>query len=148
MTIEIRPALPEEYPVILDMSNALVDEGCCTGMVYDTLDSLRTHRILLALDAGTPIGYAYGSVETSASCIGHCKQGDAFYSLDELYVVPASRSAGVGQQLFDALRREAADAGCRTLRLTAVNKDWRRLLHFYVDKLGMDFLWATLSMDL
>lgn len=147
MPIEIRPALPEEYPAILAMSNALVDEGCCTGMVYDTLDSLASHRILLALDDGQPVGYAYGSVETSSARVGRCEKGEAFYSLDEIYVVPASRSEGVGQLLFEALRREAAKSGCRTLRLTAVNKDWRRLLHFYVDRLGMDFLWATLSMD-
>lgn len=148
LTITIRTAAEADLPAVLAMSNALIAESSCNGLVPDDLDYLRGYRIHLAEADGQPIGYAYGVAAVSSRNIGSCRKGDRFYDLEMVYVKPEYRSCGAGRQLFTAQQEYARSLGLATLSLTAVNKDWKRLLHFYIDELGMDFFWATLSMDL
>ena len=148
MHIVIRTAQESDMPAVLAMSDALIAENSCNGLVPDDLDYLRSYHIQVAEADGVLAGYAYGEAATSSRNIGSCRKGDRFYDLEMVYVKPEYRSAGVGRALFAAQQEYARSIGLATLSLTAVNKDWKRLLHFYIDELGMDFWWATLSMDL
>jgi ribosomal protein S18 acetylase RimI-like enzyme len=68
-------------------------------------------RVLIAREAGAPIGYA-------ALCYGYSiefRGRDAF--VDELYVAPAQRGRGLGRALLRALEAEARAAGVRKLHL-------------------------------
>ncbi len=144
----IRPAREEELPRVLEMSHAFVEEGCCNGMVKDTLADLRGKRILLALADDEPVGYAYGHVAEDIGHAGAWCDDDRYYEVDEIYVKPAWRDQGAGQRLFLALRREAMAAGCAQLHLNACGRDWKRLLRFYCDHLGLRMWSASLYMEL
>lgn len=85
-----------------------------------------------------PIGYAYGNK----------KQKEKYYYVEEIYVQPKFRSLGCGAKLFMKLKEEAEEMGCSSLRLNAVSKDYKRLLHFYIDEMGMEFWSAFLTMKL
>jgi len=147
MEITIRTAQAADLPEVLAMSDALMDEGCCNGLVRDSIEYLQQYHIQLALADGEIIGYAYGEAAESNRQMGDCRKGDQFYDLEMIYVKPEYRSSGAGRALFAAQQAYAHSLGLKTLRLTAVNKDWKKLLHFYTSQ-GMDFYWATLSMTL
>lgn len=147
MDITIRTAEAADLPEVLAMSDALIDEGCCNGLVHDSIEYLQKYHIQLALQGDAIIGYAYGEAAESSSRIGTCQKGDSFYDLEMIYVKPEYRCTGAGRALFAAQQEYARSLGLATLRLTAVNKDWEKLLRFYTS-LGMDFYWATLSMTL
>ena len=148
MNISIRTAQEADLPAVLAMSDALIAESCCNGLVPDDLEYLRRYRIQLAEADGQIIGYAYGEKTVSSRNIGDCRKGDSFYDLEMIYVKPEFRNAGAGRLLFAAQQDYARELGLATMSLTAVSKEWKRLLHFYIDELGMDFFWATLSMNL
>ena len=147
MDITIRAAEAADLPEVLAMSDALIDEGCCNGMVRDSIEYLQKYHIQLAFAEGEIIGYAYGEAAESSRQIGDCRKGDQFYDLEMIYVKPEYRSSGAGHALFAAQQAYARSLGLATLRLTAVSKDWEKLLRFYTSQ-GMDFYWATLSMTL
>ena len=59
------------------------------------------------------------------------------------YVVPERRSQGIGRELFAFAEKTLAGEAEQILLGTAT-KDWRRILHFYIEELGMDFWSARL----
>ena len=54
---------------------------------------------------------------------------------------------GVGRALFRAAV-ETLRGETRMLLLSTATKDWRRILHFYIDELGMDFWSARLFKEI
>lgn len=147
--ITIRPGTPDDLPTLVAMSNALVAEDCCNGMVPDTLtDWQRYQNIIVAQQGDRLVGYSYGSVATSRiKTTTWCEKGDTFYDLEEIYVLPEIRSAGVGKLLFSAQEEQARTLGCKTLQLAAVSRDHTRLLRFY-EQMGMQFWSAWLIKEL
>ncbi len=147
MNTEIRPCQLQELPLVLSMSDALVAEGCCNGMVNDTLDMLAKENILVAVQGGQIIGYAYGRVDQAPRNMGHMRKGEAVFEIEEVYVTPAHRKEGVGKLLCQALLAQGRAAGCCAAQLFAVNKDYKTLLRFY-EQMGMEFWCATMTMRL
>lgn len=144
----IRPAADADLPALLTLSHALVDEGCCNGMVYDTPEDWRGYQnIFVAEQAGRLVGYSYGCIAVSRIRVPGCDKGERFYDLEELYVLPSLRSAGVGRLLFEAQEQRARSLGCKTLQLAAVSRDHGRLLRFY-EQMGMDFWSAWMIKEL
>ncbi len=147
MDTEIRPCQPQELPLVLSMSDALVAEGCCNGMVNDTLDDLAKENILVAVQGGQIIGYAYGRVAQAQRNRGRVRKGEAVFDIEEVYVRPDHRKEGVGKLLCEALLAQGRAAGCHAAQLVAVNKDYAALLRFY-EQMGMEFWCATMTMPL
>ncbi len=147
MDTEIRPCQPQELPLVLSMSDALVAEGCCNGMVNDTLDALAKEHILVAVQDGQIVGYAYGRVAQAQRNMGHVCKDKAVFEIEEIYVKPSHRREGVGKLLCQALLAQGRAGGCHAARLAAVNKEYASLLRFY-EEMGMEFWCATMTMDL
>lgn len=144
----IRLCTREELPLVLAMSDALVAEGCCNGMVRDTIEYLEKYDIYIAFEGETAVGYAYGQADTAQKSRGQTQKGERYFDVEEIYVRPEYRSAGYGRALFAALEAHARAQGCESVQLAAVAKDYGRLLHFYVDELGMEFWNAFLTKRL
>lgn len=147
MDTEIRRCQPEELPQVLSLSDALVAEGCCNGMVNDTLAYLAKEHILVAAQGGQIIGYGYGRVDQAQRNMGHVRKGEAVFDIEEIYVRPDHRKEGVGRRLCEALLAQGRAAGCHAAQLSAVNQDYVPLLRFY-EQMGMEFWCATMTMQL
>lgn len=148
MDLTIRQAAEADLPAVLALSDALIAEGCCNGMKPDTLDDLRGWVIHVAEADGQLVGYAYGEEAESRWSVGACRKGERFYDLEMLYVSPNHRGKGVGKALYEAELCRARSLNVSQIRLTAVNRDWKRLMHLYIDELGFAFWTATLYHDL
>lgn len=146
--MEIRLCKKEELPLVLEMSNDFLAENCCNGLVPDTLEELSKYEIYLAVRDGEILGYAYGQAATASRDRGPVRAGEMTYSVEIIYCRPACRSMGVGRLLFQRLEDRARELGCASLQLAAVSKSWQKLLHFYIDELGMEFWSAVLLKKL
>ena len=122
-------------------------EDSCRGYRTNGPEDLEGRRIFCAREDGELTGYLFGRVETAERESTVLRKGERYFELEELYVLPARRSQGVGRALFRAAE-EALRGETRMLLLSTATKDWRRILHFYIEELGMDFWSARLFKEI
>ena len=73
--------------------------------------------------------------------------GADYFEVDEIYVKPAYRSQGVGAALFRYMEEQVRPEA-EYLMLGTATKNFRAILHFYIDELGMEFWSAALFKKL
>ncbi|HEY1908162.1 MAG TPA: GNAT family N-acetyltransferase [Myxococcaceae bacterium] len=112
------PARPEEAPRVLEMLAAQLEEHAIplapellveavSGALLDDGRAL----ILVARDAGRPVGLAFLSFQWTL------ERGGRVLWLEELYVLPELRGRGTGGLLLQATLDVARDRGCRAVEL-------------------------------
>ncbi len=97
----------------------------------------RRIRVLIAEEAGTPVGYAI-YLFTYSSFLAR----PTLY-LEDVFVLPEHRRGGIGGQFFEALRQAARREKCG--RMEWVVLDWNTPAHRFYRKLGAKPLdnWVT-----
>ena len=122
-------------------------EGICHGYRKNTIRDLEGNRIFLAEEDGEIIGYLFGKLEKAAKASPIMPLGTPSFEVEELYVKPAYRARGTGAALFryteETIRGEAD-----YVLLGTATKNFRAILHFYIDELGMEFWSARLFKKL
>ena len=73
--------------------------------------------------------------------------GTPCFEVEELYVIPERRSRGVGKALMDAAAR-AVKGEAEFIMLSTAARNWRAILRFYIDEVGMEFWSARLFKKL
>ena len=131
---------------LIELSELWAAEGCTNGLVPNGPEDLK-EPLWIALDGETIIGYAFGHYYTPEKRTSYIEPGSRCFDVDELYVLPERRSEGIGKALYDALR-EGVRGKADYVTLAAATKDWRRILRFYTDEVGMDFHDAFLIQKL
>ncbi len=143
--MRIRDAAPADVPLLYSMIVALAEYERAPEQVTGTEEMLgralfgaapAAEAVIAELD-GLPVGFAlfYSTFSTWA-----CLPG---IWLEDLFVPPEHRRAGVGAALLQHLARVAVERGCPRLEWTAL--DWNvPALNFYA-KLGAEVLaeWDT-----
>jgi len=129
MTITIRPARPDDVPVILGFVRELAefekapDEVVSTeALMHEALFGQRpAAEALIADDDGAPVGMAvfYHNFSTWTGVRG--------IWLDDLYVTPAARGKGAGVALLSALAGIAVDRGCPRFEWWVLNWNQRAI---------------------
>ena len=122
-------------------------EDISYGYRKNEYSSLEGNRIFLAEKNGETVGYLFGSVKESKNQGAVIPDGTPYFEVEELYVTPAHRSRGVGSALFRYVEARARPEVSYLLLGTAT-KDFRRILHFYIEELGMEFWSAALFKKL
>ncbi len=136
------------YARLISLSADWEAEDSCRGYRTNTEEDLRGRRIFVAEEDGEIVGYLFGLTETAKQRSSVLEKGEGYFEIEELYVIPFRRSQGVGRQLFAFAETSAREAGLRQLMLSTATKDWKRVLHFYLDELGMEFWNARLFKGL
>ena len=109
MSITVRPAVPDDWPIIVEFNCLLAEES--EGKTLDRahvepgvqalLADPRKGRYLIATDAGRAVGQLMHTYEWS-----DWRNGDIWW-LQSVYVHPDYRRLGVFRALFERLRSEA-----------------------------------------
>ena len=134
---------PEVLDVLIGMSEEWEAENCCRGYRKNEPADVEGNRIFLARADGEVVGYLFGHAEKAENASSVMPDGTPFFEVEEIYVRPAYRSKGVGRALFSFAKRKVSDEVEYVLLGTAT-KNWRAILHFYIDELGMEFWSARL----
>ncbi len=137
---ELNDALLE---TLIALSKDWEAERSCHGYRANTRADIEGNRIFLAEENGAVVGYLFGHMERSEKQSSVMPDGTPYFELEELYVVPERRSAGVGSALFT--HAEAAlKSETEYILLSTATKNARAILHFYMDVLDMQFWSARL----
>ena len=130
--VNIRPALPEDIPVILSLIKELADYEKLLDQVVATEETLyewlfekkKAETLIAELD-GEPVGHALFFHNFSTF------QGRAGIYLEDLYVRPSARKKGIGRSLLAAVARIAKERGCG--RFEWICLDWNKTsIDFYL----------------
>ena len=134
---------PQVLDVLLKMSADWAAENSCRGYYANELTDIQGNRIFLALDEDTPVGYLLGHVTRAERTSTIMAAGTPFFEVEELYIVPARRSQGLGGALFRCAQ-ESVKQEAEFILLSTATKNWRAIFHFYIEELGMEFWNARL----
>ena len=140
------PLTEDAVRQLIALSQTWMDEHCSHGLVANTREDIR-EPVFAALEGEKIIGYTFGHAYIKEKKTDSVPVGSRCFDVDELYVLPAYRSQGVGGRLFEAIQ---AYAGTQAEYLTLVTstKDYKRVLRFYAERNGMDFHDAYLTKRL
>lgn len=143
ITIREAPLSDETVSALIALSEDWEREDSCHGYRKNGPEDILSNRVFTAECCGELVGYLFGHMERTERTTSIAPEGAAFFEVEELYVKPAFRSRGIGARLFrcaeDAVKGEA-----KYLFLSTATKNWRAILHFYLDELGMEFWNARL----
>ena len=146
--MEIRLADKNELKSVVKLSKQFEAEGCCNGIVADNEEYLKNKIVAICKIQGDIVGYVYGEVLTQQKNVSYSKQGEKYFELDEIYIVPNFRNKGIGRQMFEFVENYAKQNFCKSLRLNAVSKNYQSLLKFYIEYMQMNFHSAYLVKPL
>ena len=129
---------------LVAMSADWEGENSSYGYYRNAREDIEGNQIFLAEQDGEILGYLFGRREKAERSSSVMEKGTAFFEIEELYVVPRHRSEGIGRALFQLAEQQAKAAGISFIVLGTATKNYKRILHFYIDELGMDFWSARL----
>lgn len=92
----------------------------------------------MAVDGDNIVGYILGHYYVVNNKTSYIEVGSKCFMLDEIYVLPAYRNQGIGKELFK-LMEDHVKSTCEYLTLSTSTKNYKSILHFYVDELDMTF---------
>ncbi len=143
MTVEEVKLTEAVLEQLLSLSEDWEKENSCHGYKKNSLGDIEGNRIFLAVEDKMVIGYLLGHKEITEKTTSVYQAGIKYFEIEELYVKPAFRSRGIGKRLFQYVERAVADE-VDMIMLGTATKNFRAILHFYIDELGMEFWSARL----
>lgn len=143
-----RAATPEDLPALARMSGDWENENNCRGYYRNDVEYLSGFRVFVAETDGKVIGYLFGTAETSRDMGAVMPDNSTYFEIEELYIKPAYRSQGVGSTLMKYLEDTLLTENIDKIVLSTAAKDYKRILHFYIDEMGMSFWSARLFKEL
>lgn len=90
------------------------------------------------------IAYVFGKEEIQEKQTSVIDKNMHYFEIEELYVHPSYRSRGIGKQLMESLEKELKKKGLEMMMLSTATKNWKAIMHFYIDEVGMNFWSARL----
>lgn len=132
---------------LIALSEDWEQENSCYGYCANNPEDFKGKRIFVATDGDLVCGYLFGHNKTAEEDTSVYEAGTEYFEIDELYVKPQYRNCGIGKKLFKYAEK-AVSSDVSLIMLCTATKNFRAVLHFYVDELGMDFWSACLFKKL
>lgn len=128
---------------LIALSKLWESENISYGYHANEISDIEGNRIFAALEDGGIIGYLFGRNRKIDNLSSVIPKDSTVFEVEELYVLPQHRSKGLGKKLF-MYAEEAVRAKAEYISLGTATKNYRAILHFYIDEVGMDFHSARL----
>jgi len=129
---------------LIACSEAWEQENSCHGYRKNTEEDIKGNRIFLALEDEQMVGYLFGYMDKGERKNSIYEKDEPFFEVEELYVKPELRSRGIGKQLFGYMEEKLKEEKVELILLSTATKNYKAILHFYLDELGMEFWNARL----
>ncbi len=127
------------------MSKKWQVEECTWGVIANTEEDIK-EPLFVAKDNGNIVGYIFGHYYEVENKTSHIEIGSKCFMIDEIYVLPTYRNQGIGKKLFKLMEGYVKDT-CEYVTLSTATKNYKSILHFYVDELDMSFHSAFLIKE-
>ena len=123
-------------------------ENSTYGYRKNESGDIEGNRVFLAEQDDQIVGSLFGRVEKDERSRSIRADGTPYFEIEELYVVPNRRGEGIGRALFSYVQNVIKTEGTGFIMLSTATKNYKSILHFYIDELGMDFWSARLFKKL
>ena len=141
--VAIHEAKQSDIKKLLELSLIWEKEESCYGYRANTEDDLKDRYILAAYDDEL-IAYVFGKEEIQEKQTSVIDKNMHYFEVQEIYVHPSYRSRGIGKQLMESLEKELKKKGLEMMMLSTATKNWKAIMHFYIDEIDMNFWSARL----
>ena len=141
--VAIHEAKQSDIKRLLELSLMWEKEESCYGYRANTEDDFQDCYILAAYDDEL-IAYIFGKEEIQEKQTSVIDKNMHYFEIEELYVHPSYRSRGIGKQLMESLEKELKKKGQKMMVLSTATKNWKAIMHFYIDEIDMNFWSARL----
>ena len=138
--VSLTSAIADE---LISLSADWEAENSCHGYRKNQFADIDGRRIFTAELEGKIIGYLFGLAEKAEKTTSIMPAGTACFEVEEIYVRPEYRSEEIGKALFE-YAEQAVSADIEYIMLSTATKNWRAILHFYLEELDMEFWNARL----
>jgi ribosomal protein S18 acetylase RimI-like enzyme len=145
----IRQATTSDLPALSEIEDRWRGEEITWGFVQATKGELALAvqaGCFVAETNGSVVGYASSSLHTSEG-LAVIPKGERYLVLDNLYVLPEYRDAGLGRRLTDAVEKWAREEGAKAILVYSATKDMHRITRFY-ESCGFTSWFVQLFKDL
>lgn len=122
---------------LIELSKKWQEEDCSYGILVNTEEDIK-EPLCIAVDNNEIVGYIFGHCYVAKSNTSYADIGSKCFTVDELYVRPEYRNQGIGKELFKRMETAVKDS-CNYITLNTSTKDYKKILHFYVEELDMSF---------
>lgn len=102
------------------------------------------NRVFLAEKDGQIAGYLFGQPDRAKRASSIMADETPYFEIEELYVAPGHRGEGIGKALFRFAEQQIRETDATFIMLSTATKNYKSILHFYIEELGMDFWSARL----
>ena len=128
---------------LIDLSIEWEKEDSCQGYISNNIDTFKDKEIYVMLHGDKVIAYLFGYFEKSQRKNTVQNLDDVIFEVDELFVIKEYRNKGIGKELYEFVENDIRNKTSLILLSTAT-KDYKKILHFYIDELGLTFWNARL----
>ncbi len=128
---------------LIEMSRDWAAEKSCYGYRENSQIDIEGNRIFVVQENDHIVGYLFGHVEEAKNANSIMKDGTAYFEIEELYILPQYRCMGLGKLLFQHVEKIVSNE-VKYIMLSTATKNWKAILHFYIEELGMEFWSARL----
>ena len=118
-------------------------ENSCYGYRKNTLKDIEGNRVFLAMEGEQIVGYLFGQKKKTEEKSSSYQSEEEYFEIEELYIKPEFRSRGIGGNLFQYVE-EQLKKEVNLIMLGTATKNFRAILHFYIEEMGMNFWSARL----
>ncbi len=146
MKYELRKLDSNTVKELIELSKKWQDEECSWGIIANTDEDLK-EPVFVAIDNDNIVGYIFGHYYIVENKTSYIEIGKKCFMIDEIYVLPIYRSKGIGKELFKLMETHIKET-CDYLTLSTSTKNYKSILHFYVDELDMNFHSAFLIKEM
>lgn len=134
----------ELLDTLIALSENWQNENISYGYRKNTRADIEGMRLFLAKEKDEIRGYLFGKIHVAQKTDPIIEAHTCYFELEELYVIPAYRSQGIGKSLYNHVEQVLTEEGIPAIFLGTATKDVKRILHFYLDECGMEFWSARL----
>lgn len=143
--MEIKEIIPSEDEIkeIIELSRLWVQEDISHGIVEDTKEDITNKRVFVVKEDNKIIACALcheekAKIKNISSVID---DNEDIFEIDSIYVLKEYRNKGIGKKLFKYIEDNIE---IKNIVLATSTKDYKKILHFYIDELDMLFHSALL----
>lgn len=127
---------------LISLSKQWEKEDSCYGYRQNSIDDIKSNRIFVVIDDDI-IAYLFGHKEKAKNKTTIYQENDEYFVVEEIFVKKEYRNQGIGTKLFKYVENIIKD-DINLIVLSTAAKNYRAILHFYIEEVGMEFWYATL----
>ena len=129
------------YEQLIGLSRKWEAENSCYGYHANKKEDIDGNRIFVATESDRIIGYLFGHRTKKESMRSVVPEDSDCFEVMEIFVEEEYRNKGIGKALFEYME-EAVDE--EYIVVCTATKNYRSILHFYIDEVGLNFHSAAL----